>query len=349
MFSVTRTGATTATITTALTGAGLTVANTATVPDSANIFTAFDTFSIAFIGGTLNGDMLIDRAGVFTTGEISQPNPARLINLSILTSIPTSGDNFTMGYVVGGAGTSGSKPLVIRAAGPTLGAAPFNIPGALDDPQMELFTGSTKTGANDNWGGGADVSAAMAAVGAFPFSGPTSRDAAVVTRVDSGASSSVKVSANGNGTGTVIAEIYDASPAGIFNGSTPRLINVSVLKHLGTGLTMGFVVGGSGVKTVLVRAVGPTLGAAPFNVPGVVADPRMAVFDSSATQIAANDNWGGDAALAAAFVKVGAFALANDSRDAAVVANLQPGNYTVQVSGVNNTTGIALVEVYEVP
>lgn len=346
LLSVMRTGADSASITTSLTGPGLTPANnTTTVTDSANAFSSFDTFSVAFVGNALNGDMLVDRAAVFTNGEVVQLNPARLINLSILTSIPTSGESFTMGYVVGGAGTSGPKPLVIRAAGPSLGA--LGVGGTLDDPKLELFAGSIKSGENDNWGGGADVSAAMAAVGAFAFSPPTSRDAAVFTSIVGGPGNSVQVSANGNGTGTVIAEIYDASPPGSFRASTPRLINVSVRKHLGTGLTMGFVVGGSGVKSVLVRAIGPTLGS--FGVDGVVADPRLAVFNKSSTQIASNDNWAGDAVLGATFTKVGAFPLPADSRDAAVVATLQPGEYTVQVSGVNNTTGVALVEVYEVP
>jgi hypothetical protein len=232
---------------------------------------------------------------------------------------------------------------VIRAVGPSLSA--FGIGDALPDPKLDLFTGSTPTGGNDNWGGGPDVVEAMRAVGAFAFASAASRDAAVLTSISSSEGNSVRVSANGGGTGTVIAEIYDASPAATFSPSTPRLINVSVNKHLGAGLTVGFVVGGSGSKTVLVRAIGPTLGT--FGVQGVVADPQLAVF-LGANQIATNDNWGGGAALSAAFTQVGAFPLPLSSRDAAVVATLAPGNYTVQVNGVGGTTGIALVEVYEV-
>ena len=73
--------------------------------------------------------------------------------------------------------------------------------------------------------------------------------------------------------------------------------------------------------------------------------------DASAgpTRIGANDNWGGTAALGNAFARVGAFNLPAASRDAALLATLQPGAYTVQVTGVNNTTGTALVEVYELP
>ena len=87
---------------------------------------------------------------------------SRLVNLSILTDVASAGDNFTMGYVVGGAGTAGSKPVLIRAAGPTLAAAPFNIAGALADPRLELYAGSTKTGENENWGGSSALSTAFA-------------------------------------------------------------------------------------------------------------------------------------------------------------------------------------------
>ena len=186
----------------------------------------------------------------------------------------------------------------------------------------------------------------MAAVGAFAFASPGSRDAASVLNVSS-PDNPVKVSATGNGTGTVIAEIYDARPSASFDSSTPRLVNVSVLKHLGTGLTVGFVVGGSGTKNVLVRAIGPTLGSAPFNVPGVVADPQMTLFASGQIVVDNNDNWGGTAALTTAFARVSAFTLPSGSRDAALVAALVPGSYTVQVNGVGATN--ALVEVYELP
>ncbi|HUR57847.1 MAG TPA: lamin tail domain-containing protein, partial [Opitutaceae bacterium] len=270
--------------------------------------------------------------------------PARLINLSILTSIAASGDNFTMGYVVGGAGTSGAKPLVIRAAGPSLGA--LGVPGTLADPTMELFAGSTKTGENNNWGGTSETSTAMASVGAFPYSGATSLDAAVVASITT-RDNSVKVSANGTGTGTVIAEIYDATPEASFSAATPRLLNVSVLKQLGSSLTVGFVVRGSGTRTVLVRAVGPTLNTA-FGIPGAVSDPQFTLFAGS-TAIGSNNNWGGTAALSAAFTSVGAFNLPATSLDAALLTPLTAGDYSVVVTGVAAANGQVLVEVYEVP
>jgi formylglycine-generating enzyme required for sulfatase activity len=275
---------------------------------------------------------------------VNPANPSRLINVSILTSIDSAGDSFTMGYVVGGSGTTGAKPLVVRAAGPSLGA--LGVPGTIDDPKVEFFAGATKTGENDNWGGSSSLANAMANVGAFPFTGPASRDAASAFSVTT-SDNSVKVSATGSGTGAVIAEIYEANPAGSFALTDPRLVNISVLKPLGTGFTVGFVVGGGGGKTVLIRAIGPTLGTA-FNLQGAAADPQLKLF-SGQTQIGGNDNWGGTADLTAAFTAVGAFMLPATSRDAALVTTLQPGNYTAQASGVDGTTGVAIVEVYEVP
>jgi hypothetical protein len=300
----------------------------------------------------LYAQAVLELVSVPTTSGTTPPPPtsgptARLVNLSVLTNVASAGNNFTMGYVVGGAGTTGSKPILIRAAGPTLGAAPFSIPGALADPKLELFAGTSKTGENDNWGGTSALSTAFASVGAFAYVNGSSLDAAVFSTIAPG-DNSVRVSATGTGTGMVIAELYDATPFASLTSTSARLVNVSVLKNLDAGLTIGFVIDGSGSKKVLIRAVGPTIGAAPFNVAGAVADPQLTLF-SGQTSIGSNDNWGGTAELTAAFTQVGAFSLPATSRDAALLATLQPGNYTVQVRGVGTTTGVAIVEVYEVP
>ena len=96
---------------------------------------------------------------------------------------------------------------------------------------------------------------------------------------------------------------------------------------------------------MLIRGVGPTL--ATFGVAGVLADPQIAVFTSGGVQIASNDNWS-DNANAAQISANSGFPLPAGSKDAALLLTLNPGTYTVQVSGVSNATGVALVEVYEV-
>lgn len=274
---------------------------------------------------------------------IAASDLGRLINLSVLTSLDSPTDEFTLGYVVGGNGTSGTKPLVLRAAGPSLGA--LGVPGTLNDPTMEIFAGANRTGANDNWGGGAEVAAAMSAVGAFPYTGPTSRDAAVTTSLTT-RDNSMRVTGVGGSTGLVIAEVYDATPSLAFAAATPRLLNVSVRKHIGTGLTAGFVIGGLTNVRVLIRVVGP--GLVPFGVSDTVADPQLTLFRGT-TPIGANDDWASALDVIMEGSRVGAFALPANSRDAALVATLQPGSYNVRATGVNGTTGVALVEVYQLP
>lgn len=203
----------------------------------------------------------------------------------------------------------------------------------------------------------------MAGVGTFGYNAAGSADAAVGVNVSSGdnsvrISSAVANPAGADGvvgtpddirvTGPVLAEIYDATPSANLTETTPRLVNVSVLKHIGAGITAGFVIGGSKEKNVLVRAIGPTLGAAPFNVSGVMADPQL-TLNAGNIRIAANNDWGGSATLVAAFAQVSAFALPPTSKDSALLATLGPGNYTVQVSSAGTASGLALVEVYELP
>lgn len=274
----------------------------------------------------------------------------RLINLSILTTLTEPGSLFTLGTVVGGAGTSGTKPLLIRAAGPSL--APLGVADTLPDPRHQLFHLTQVISGNDNWNGAPALTAAFNQVGAFAYVSATSRDAAALEPSLAPGDYTVQVSAADAGTGSVIAELYDASPGASVTSTTPRLINVSVLKQIPAGslLTAGFVIGGGqgGARTVLVRAIGPALAAAPFNVPGVMADPKLELFRKTAS-IAANDNWGGDAQLTAVGNSVGAFALSDSgSRDAILLITLTPGDYTAQVTGVSGG-GTALVEVYEVP
>jgi hypothetical protein len=250
-----------------------------------------------------------------------------------------------LGVVVGGSGTIGGKPLLVRAAGPALVA--LGVSNTLADPNLEFFAGTTKIGENDNWGGGAALLDAFAQVGAFAYVGPNSRDAAIYNTAVVAGNNSIRVSGIGNTTGTVIAELYDATGSAAYSAATPRLVNVSVLKPIGAGFTVGFVIDGGTPRTVLVRAIGPGLAVVGVNS-GTVADPRLALFAGS-TKIGENDNWNGVPALAAAMSGVGAFAVPDDSRDAVLLTTLQPGQYSVQISGGAGGSGLVLVEVYEVP
>jgi N-acetylmuramoyl-L-alanine amidase len=254
---------------------------------------------------------------------------AWLSNASLRTSLAV-GQNVIVGFVVDG----GEKPVLVRAAGPALGA--FGLATAMLDPRIELFRDTTRVTDNNDWP--ATLAPTFSALGAFSFA-LASRDAAVFRSLAGPHTAQVA----GVGAGTVLVELYDAG-----SGSAARLVNLSARNRVGTGadaLIAGFFVNGTGTKRLVLRAIGPTL--ASFGVTGALADPRLEVRDGAAL-VGSNDNW--DAALAPTFSEVGAFPLATGSRDAALVVTLAAGRgYTAQVSGVNNTTGEALIEIYELP
>ena len=268
----------------------------------------------------------------------------RLVNVSTRTRAGTGDAVAIAGFVIGG---EASKQVLIRAVGPALGA--FGVGDALAAPKLELFRGQTLVAANTGWSSGSAADAVAAAatrVGAFALTA-NSADSALLSTLTPGAYTAVVSAADGRA-GIGLIEAYDLSAA----VAGQRLSNLSVRSFSGGGvdtLIVGLVVQGTVPKRMLVRAVGPTLAA--FGVGGALAQPRLALF-SGEREIAANTGWaaGPDAAaIAAAAATAGAFALPAGSADAALVINLAPGAYTAQVGGVGGTSGVALVEAYELP
>ncbi|MFM1749303.1 MAG: hypothetical protein RLZZ188_2969, partial [Verrucomicrobiota bacterium] len=264
----------------------------------------------------------------------------RLANLSTRAQVGTGSNVMITGFVVQ---EGAPKRVLIRAVGARLATAPFNLTGALADPLLQLYNADgILVLSNDNWS--ADDLGTMNSVGAFALTGG-SRDAALVATLSPGAYTA-QVSGVGNTSGVAILEVYDVT-------GSARLMNLSTRALVGSGNTTFFsglsVASGGGARRVLVRAAGPSLGA--LGVDGALADPAIAILDTAGRQIAsgANDNWesAGAVALRAAFAQAGAFPFAAGSRDAALVVDLPPGNYTIQASGVGGASGAALVEVYD--
>ena len=287
---------------------------------------------------------------------ITTNNPGRLINLSVLTDISAAVPSFTVGTVIGPSGVSGTKALVVRAAGPSLGA--LGVPGTIGDPQLTLFnSNSVSIAVNNDWGGGATLLNAMASVGAFAFTGPSSLDAATYQPSLAPGGYTVIASGNNGSVGTAIAEIYDATPAGTFTPSSPRLINVSVNKPISAGgyLTLGFTIGGSTARTVLIRVIGPGLTIFGYPTSSVLGDPQLTLYDRNSQVIATNDDWGADSQLSTAGSRVGAFSIGNTAtKDSMLLITLpvpppEGAGYSVKATGNANTSGQAIVEVYEVP
>lgn len=265
---------------------------------------------------------------------------ARLINLSARANSAPGANSLIEGFVISGT----SKTVLLRGVGPTL--TQFGVTGAIADPELYLNSSSAQIQAVGAWGGSSTISTAFSQVGAFALPA-TSKDDALLTSLQGGSYSAQVVSATG-ATGIALAEIYDADPNNLYSAS--RLINLSARSAVGTGsnvLIAGFVIGGFGTEQLLIRAVGPTLSS--FGVSGTLANPQLTLTTASGSMIATNTGWGGTAALTAAFSQVGAFPLSSTSNDSAILVTLGPGSYTAVVSSANGTTGVALVEVYEVP
>lgn len=301
------------------------------------------TFSLPNVQGSDSGSYTVtitNAGGSVTSNAVTLTVPSsRLANVSVRSGAGTGDQTLIVGLAVGGTGT---KQVLIRGIGP--GLTQFGLTGALADPQLRLFNAAgVQTNLNEDWGGGATLSAAFSAVGAFVLP-PASKDAALVVPLAAGAYTAQVTAAAG--TGTALLEAYD-SDASV---TTARFVNISARTQVGTGdniLVIGFVVTGTGSKNLLLRAVGP--GLSQFGVGGVLADPQLRLFDAAGVATETNDDWAGTAALSAVFSQTGAFGLPAASKDAALLVTLQPGAYTAQVSGVAGTTGVALVEVYEVP
>ncbi len=280
----------------------------------------------------------------------------RLSSLSTRAQVGTDANQLFTGFAIG---PGANRTVLIRAAGPTLSPAPFGLgAAALADPVLTLFKDGAEIARNDNWGttlGTATLvtAATFSSLGAFPFASAASRDAALVVTLPPGAYSAT-VGGVGNTSGIAIIELYEI-------GATPgsnRLTSLSARAQVGTGAAVTIpginISAGAGTRRLLIRAAGPALTA--LGVPGVLADPTLAVTNLGASiTYASNNDWGTPTGTNPASAVTLASAIANytgypftvGSRDSAVLVELAPGAYTVQVSGVGNTTGVSLVEVYD--
>jgi hypothetical protein len=325
------------------------------------------TFSIAtaasgVVSGSVNPTTTAVTGTLTLPGQAAQafsglgtdtPRTDRLINLSSRARIFANAGNSTSitGFVIGG---TAPKQVLLRAMGPAL--TPLGVIGAAADPQLRVFNSAGAIIAeNNDWGGGSTLASLFTALGASALPAG-SKDAAVVATLAPG-SYSMHVFTTGTA-GVALSEIYDASADP--GAESQRLVNVSSRGDVGTGenvLITGFVVTGNSPKRILIRGVGPGIAAA---LGGTLADPFLRVY-SSGTVIAQNNDWqtplsagtgqtlATAAELSAAAAQTGAAALAAGSKDAALIVTLAPGVYSAMVSGVGNTTGVALVEVYEIP
>jgi len=291
------------------------------------------------------------------------PGPAvsadtTLVNISTRGIVTPGNGALIAGLVIGG---TTPKPILVRAIGP--GLADFGVGGALLDPSLRIVDSAGRTVAeNDDWDTGGNITAIEAAakrLGAFALRRGT-RDATILTTLQPGSYTAV-VTGVGDLTGISLVEAYDAD-ADAVTARSRRLVNIATRGQVFGGesvLIAGLVVTGPGPRTFLIRGIGPTLLKPPFNISGALLDPFLEIYRGE-TLLRENDDWdsppNGQAPLREAAKKVGAFALAETrdtalrtGLDSAMLITLPPGSYTAKLSGFEGTTGIGLIEIYEVP
>ncbi|GAB5558608.1 MAG: hypothetical protein SynsKO_02550 [Synoicihabitans sp.] len=267
------------------------------------------------------------------------PEPNRLLNLSSRAWVGNGADVLIAGFVVS---DGPEKEILIRAVGPTL--RDFGVNGAITQPTLEILNSEDQVVAsNTAWT--AELNPVFETVGAFALLAD-SADAALLAKLAPGAYTAIVRPSENTAFGEALVEVYDVSgPARLTNLSTRARVTSDQSRVI-SGLV---VAPGGGNRRLLLRAVGPTLQS--FGVADALSDPVMALIrQSDQVQIASNDNWeseGQGASLSATFAQAGAFALDEGSRDAAMVTSLEPGSYTVMVSGANGSAGPALIEVYD--
>ena len=286
--------------------------------------------TLAYSGATVN----------FAGLSVTTTPTDRLINLSSRAKVGTGESVLITGFVIGG---TDSKKVLIRAAGPALSA--FGLASTLPNPAIKIYQGSNLIAQNDDWN--KDDAAEISRLGAFAFAAG-SKDAALLTTLAPGAYTAQITDPSGTGTGVALAEIYDASINP--NADFQRLVNISSRGRVTPDdgvLIGGFVVRGNSPKTLLIRGIGPAL--TNFGIAGALADPALTIYQDSKA-ISTNEGWANRAAITTAAIQTGAFMLPAGSKDAAVVITLNPGAYTAQIKSAKNaSSGVALIEIYEVP
>ncbi len=274
----------------------------------------------------------------------------RVSNLSTRAQVGTGANIMITGFVVN---EGAPKRILIRAVGQRLSQAPFNITGQLSNPTLSLFNANNQLVLqNDNWNSAdndqAALAAATATAGAFSLGTGANNDSALVATLSPG-SYTAQVSGVNNTTGIGLLEVYDLT-------GSARLINISTRAAVTAGngiLIAGLSIApGGGARRLLIRAAGPSLGA--LGVGGSIANPVFSILDSRGAIVSAgsNDDWDSGsavntAALEAAFSQSGAFPFPRGARDSALLIDLTPGGYTIQVAGVGGVGGVALVEIYD--
>ena len=258
-------------------------------------------------------------------------------NISTRLAVQTGENVLIGGFIITG---TAPKQVLIRGIGPSL--THFGVTNALADPVVELHLPDGSVVSNNNWKIDDQTQQSQEAIILATNAAPTDDlESAILITLNPGAYTAI-LSGKNQATGIGLVEVYDfslAARATLANISTRGFVNTADNAMIG-----GFIVipPERGNTTLLIRAIGPSLTA--FGINNALADPVLELHDSNGGSFT-NDNWQDDpnAALIPTSLRP------KDSRESATYQTLPPGAYTVIVRGVNNTTGVGLIEVYALP
>jgi len=271
--------------------------------------------------GTPDGGVVLKLVSVAATPAMQ--------NLSTRLNVGVGDNVLIAGFIITG---SESEQLVLRGIGPSLA-----VSGSLGDPKIELHD---STGAliasNDDWMDGPDQ-AQITALGLAPND---SKESPLLAELAPGSYTTI-LTGNDGGTGIGLVELYatdETEAASPVNISTRGFVQTDDNAMIG-----GFIIGGTQSRSILLRAIGPSLGAAGIINP--LLDPTLELHDSNGALITDNDNWRDTQE-----VDIAATGIAPaDDRESAILTELAPDAYTAIVRGANNSTGVGLVEAYQLP
>jgi hypothetical protein len=286
----------------------------------------------------------LDVIGYDLTTQTSQTS---LGNISTRSFVQTGEHVMIGGFIVQGSGT---KRVIIRAIGPEL--TQYGIPDVLANPRLELHNGNgALIGTNDDWQttimGGIITGSQVSDIQNSGHAPTAPSESAIIADLQAGNYTAIVHGIN-NTNGVALVEVYDLNPA-----ASSSLGNISTRSFVQTGehvMIGGFIVQGSGTKRVIIRAIGPEL--TQYGIPDALANPRLELHDGNGALIASNDDW--QTTILGGIITSNQVSDIQNSghaptaaSESAIIADLQPGNYTAIVRGISNTTGVALVEVYD--
>ena len=268
----------------------------------------------------------------FAFAQMSAFAESRLSNISTRGAVGTDDSVMIGGVIIEG---STAKTVVVRAIGPSLPVDAVAEEDQLQDPYLQIFSGQNQVDYNDNWEEHPDS-------GQIPeYLRPSeANESAIYMSLEPGAYTAIVTGAMQT-TGVALVEIFE-----IDQTDPSRLINISTRGAVATGdnvMIGGVIIEGDEAATLVFRARGPSLSDADANLTGLLEDPQLQIF-SGQTQIHVNDNWQDHAAAS----EVPADLQPTVASESAILVSLDPGAYTAIVSGVGETTGIGIVEVFEV-